>query len=144
MAVQLVCMLGAKGQRSVQKQVRTTETISMKLHHLVTYFSAQFITSKPLHKTQVLSTGRLPRWCSGKESACQCKRCRRHRFNPWVEKIPWRRKSHSSILAWLIPWTEKPGRLLYMGSQKNQTRQWLNTHTHTFSTGKLTVITGNK
>ena len=25
----------------------------------------------------------------GKESACQC---RTHRFNPWVGKIPWRRK----------------------------------------------------
>ena len=24
----------------------------------------------------------------GKESACQC---RRHRFDPWVGKIPWRR-----------------------------------------------------
>ena len=31
----------------------------------------------------------LPRWRSGKESACPC---RRHRFDPWVEKIPWRRK----------------------------------------------------
>ena len=31
----------------------------------------------------------LPRWLSGKESACQC---RRPRFNPWVEKIAWRRK----------------------------------------------------
>jgi len=30
----------------------------------------------------------LPRWLSGKESACQC---RRHRFDPWVRKIPWRR-----------------------------------------------------
>ena len=29
---------------------------------------------------------------SGKESACQCSRCRRHRFDPWVRKIPWRRK----------------------------------------------------
>ena len=26
---------------------------------------------------------------SGKESSCQCRRCR---FNPWVETIPWRRK----------------------------------------------------
>ena len=34
----------------------------------------------------------LPRWCSGGESACQCRRCRRRRFDPWVEKIPWRRK----------------------------------------------------
>ena len=31
----------------------------------------------------------LPRWRSDKESTCQC---RRHGFNPQVEKIPWRRK----------------------------------------------------
>ena len=31
----------------------------------------------------------FPRWLSGKESACQC---RRHGFDPWVGKIPWRRK----------------------------------------------------
>ena len=31
----------------------------------------------------------LPRWLSGKESACQC---RRHELNPWVRKIPWSRK----------------------------------------------------
>ena len=26
--------------------------------------------------------------------------------------------THSSILAWRISWTEKPGKLQYMGSQK--------------------------
>ena len=26
--------------------------------------------------------------------------------------------THSSILAWRIPWTEEPGRLQFMGSQK--------------------------
>ena len=26
--------------------------------------------------------------------------------------------SHSSILAWKIPWTEEPGRLQSLGSQK--------------------------
>ena len=31
----------------------------------------------------------LPRWLSGKESACQY---RRHRFDPWVRKIPWKSK----------------------------------------------------
>ena len=31
----------------------------------------------------------LLRWLSGKESACKCWI---HRFNPWVRKIPWRRK----------------------------------------------------
>ena len=29
------------------------------------------------------------RWLSGKEPACQCRRCK---FDPWVRKIPWRRK----------------------------------------------------
>ena len=39
--------------------------------------------------------GRIPRvpgWCGGKESACQHRRHKRHRFNPWVRKIPWSRK----------------------------------------------------
>ena len=31
----------------------------------------------------------LPWWLRSKESACQC---RRRRFDPWVGKIPWRRK----------------------------------------------------
>ena len=36
-----------------------------------------------------------------------------------VEKIPWRRMAaHSSILAWRILWTEKPGRLQSMGLQR--------------------------
>ena len=30
-------------------------------------------------------------------------------FNPWVGKIPWRMATHSSVLAWRIPWTEEPG-----------------------------------
>ena len=34
----------------------------------------------------------LPRWLSSKESACQCRRCKRCRFNLWVRKIPWRKK----------------------------------------------------
>ena len=31
----------------------------------------------------------VSRWLSGKEPARQCKRCE---FDPWVRKIPWRRK----------------------------------------------------
>ena len=29
---------------------------------------------------------------SGKECACQCRRCKRRGFSPWVGKIPWSRK----------------------------------------------------
>ena len=49
---------------------------------------------------------------------------KRHRFNPWVRKIPWREgmATHSSILAWGVPWMGEPGGLQFMGSQKSQTR----------------------
>ena len=30
--------------------------------------------------------------CSGKESTCQCERCKKHEFNPWIRKMPRRRK----------------------------------------------------
>ena len=55
----------------------------------------------------------LPRWCTGKESAC---RYRRHGFDPCVRKIPL--VVCSSILAQKIPWTEEPDRLWSMGSQR--------------------------
>ena len=29
---------------------------------------------------------------SGKESACQCRKYKRHGFGPWVRKIPWTRE----------------------------------------------------
>ena len=45
-----------------------------------------------------------------------CLQCQRPGFDPWVRKIPWRRKS--SILAWRIPWTEEPGGLQSMWSQR--------------------------
>ena len=34
----------------------------------------------------------FPRGTSGKESACQCRGRKRHVFDPWVRKIPWRKK----------------------------------------------------
>ena len=39
--------------------------------------------------TEPKNARRLPRWHSGKESTCQCRRCG---FDPWVRKTPWRRK----------------------------------------------------
>ena len=40
--------------------------------------------------SHVLLSG-FPGDASGKESACQCRRHKRHGFDPWVGKIPWRR-----------------------------------------------------
>ena len=52
--------------------------------------------------------------------ACQCRRCKKHGFNPWVGKDPLEEgmEIHSSILAWRIPWTEEPDRLGSIGSQR--------------------------
>ena len=33
--------------------------------------------------------------------------------------------THSSTLAWRIPWTEEPGGLQSMGSQESDTTKWL-------------------
>ena len=46
----------------------------------------------------------------------------------WVQSLGWEdllekeMATHSSILAWKIPWTEEPGRLQSMGLQKSQTQ----------------------
>ena len=37
----------------------------------------------------------------------------RRGFHPWVGDLP-----NSSILAWRIPWTEEPGGLQSLGSQR--------------------------
>ena len=42
--------------------------------------------------TYLGSTGGFPGGTGGKEPSCQCRRCKRCRFNPWVKKI--------SCMAW--------------------------------------------
>ena len=39
----------------------------------------------------------------------------------WEDALEEDMATHSSILVWKIPWTEEPGRLQSMGSQKSQT-----------------------
>ena len=48
----------------------------------------QPLYSKYFHNVK----GGLPRWLGGKESACQFRRRKRSRFDPWIRKIPWSRK----------------------------------------------------
>ena len=75
---------------------------------------------RPCHKPDIaFTTPPSPCGTSGKESACQCRRCKRRGFNPWLGKIPEKRMAiNSSILVWRIPQTEKPGRLQSLGSQR--------------------------
>ena len=45
----------------------------------------------------------------------------------WEDPLETEMATHSSILAWNIPWTEEPGGLQSMGSQRDH----LTEHTHT-------------
>ena len=47
-------------------------------------------------------------------------------WETWVQFLGWEdtleKATHSSILAWRIPWTEEPGRLQSMGVTKSRTQ----------------------
>ena len=67
-----------------------------------------------------LNLGRdFPGDTSGKESVCQCRRQKETQdWSPDQEDPPEEgMATHSSILAWRIPWTEEPVGLQSMGSQ---------------------------
>ena len=38
----------------------------------------------------------IPGGASGKEPACQCRKCKRHGFDPWIRKIPWKKAWQST------------------------------------------------
>ena len=48
----------------------------------------------------------LPGGASGKEPACQCRKHKRRRLDPWVGEIPWRRAQQPAPLLLL---GESPG-----------------------------------
>ena len=60
--------------------------------------------------------------------------CKRSKFNPWIRKMPWRRKRQPTpvFLPGKIPWTEEPGGLQSMASQ-GVGWNWATEHTHTQS-----------
>ena len=50
------------------------------------FFLLSFFLYPDLRKVE------LPRWLTGKESTCQCRRHKKSGFDPWVGKILWSRK----------------------------------------------------
>ena len=56
---------------------------------------SKWLVSVSVYRPSTVREG-LPRWLSGKDSACQCRRSRRHGFDPWVGKISWSQKWQST------------------------------------------------
>ena len=61
----------------------------------------------------------FPGGSSGKEPPCHGRRCKRGEFDFWVRKIPWREWYPTPVfLPGESPWSEEPGGLQSMGSQR--------------------------
>ena len=66
----------------------------------------EVLVNKEGHGSQILikfkyiliDTLGFPGGASGKESTCQCRRCKRCGFDPWVGKIPWNRKWQPTLV----------------------------------------------
>ena len=84
-----------------------------------------------------------PRWCSGKESVCQCRRLKRGKFNPWAGKIPWGRKWQP--IPVFLPEKFHGQRSLASNcplGHKSQTQWSTHTYTHMHSTPVVPMVGG--
>ena len=66
---------------------------------LIFHFPFTYLLPKYMASTRRTNSAFLQNWENGnhqityvKESACQCRRHKRCGFDPWVRKIPWKRK----------------------------------------------------
>ena len=63
----------------------------------------------------------FPDGTSGKETTCQCKRqTQETQLQPLGREGPleWGMATHSIILAWINPWTQEPGKVHSIRSQR--------------------------
>ena len=82
---------------------KTTSTIVLKL-----YPPAYTLNPTKARQSIYAANYALPRWLSGKESTCQAGDVG---SILGLGRSPGEMAAHSIILAWEIPWTEKPGEL---------------------------------
>ena len=75
--------------RQKQKEILSTNAGGSGYLNRCWIYRHIFCFANNMNMWQFLFCGRLPRQLRGEESACECRRCR---FDPWVRKIPGRRK----------------------------------------------------
>ena len=93
-----------------------------------------------------MSTTGFPGGASGKEPSCQCRRHKRLEFDHQVGNIPWRRawQPIPVFLPCESPWTEEPGGLQSIGSQRVG-HDWSDlAHTRTLFWYKCCMYNSNK
>ena len=80
----------------------------------------------------------LPWWLSGKESTCQCRRCK---FDPWVGKISWRRKWQATPV--FLP-RKSHGQRSLAGYSQSMDRKVSDMTEHTDTRDQLYVLPENR
>ena len=79
----------------------------------------------------------LPWWLRGKKSTCQCRRCKRCRFDPWIGKIPWRRNGNPLQYSCLEK--SMDNRLQSLRSQRVG-YDWAAEHHHHYHTAVIVLV----
>ena len=94
-------------------------------------------TYKAIKIIPYVITGGFPGGTS-KESACQCRRRKRHRFDPWVGKIPWRQKWQPTPI--FLP-GKSLGQWSLVGYSPRVAKSWtqLSTHAHTINCASFSM-----
>ena len=71
-------------------------------------------------RSQKLGVGGLPRWLSWKSMHLLVQKMQQTQVRSLgrEDSLKEEMAAHSSILAWEIPWTEEPGGMPFLGSQK--------------------------
>ena len=83
-----------------------------------------FLPSSPVMSTKretnvIWAFMSIPWWLSGKDTTCNAGDSGDESSIPGLEdSLEKEMATHSSVLAWRIPWTEEPSGLQSMGSQK--------------------------
>ena len=103
------------------------------LFHIGASLMAQRVKRLPaMWETRVWSLGQegFPGGASGKEPACQCKRCKTCGFDPWVRKIPWRRAGNPLQYSCLENPMERGAwrATVHWVAQSQTWLKWLSTH----------------
>ena len=71
----------------LEERPRSNEDPAQPQINKVNFFLKKALKEFP---SGLVVKGSFPGGTSGKEPTCQCRRLKRHRFDPWVGKIPWR------------------------------------------------------
>ena len=147
---------GYSSQRRDESRVSDTDRVSWVLSQGLCMDSSQkgleewsgtegcLGTSLVCHDSKDATAIWLPRWLSGKESACQCSGCKRCRFYPWVRKIPWRKKQQPTSVFLLGKSHGQRSLVGYSPWGHRVRHNWAHTHTLPSSVQRPEMLPGNR